>query len=136
MNRAQRRRSGWGRTSGRSKPLPPKREWNPLREEVLKRAGYQCQAIQEDTGERCKARATQVDHMGAADDHRIENLQALCARHHARKTSRETRQKNLARLKANTKKSQLAVDSFAAQFSRNLKKNLPPKDNDNDNRNP
>lgn len=135
MNRAQRRRSGWGRTSGRSKPLPPKREWNPLREEVLKRAGYQCQAIQEDTGTRCKARATQVDHMGAADDHRIENLQALCTRHHARKTSRETREKNLARLKANTKKSQLAVDSFAAVFSRNLKKNLPPKDNDNDNRN-
>ena len=75
----------WGSTSGRTAPLPP--DWPARRRAALERDGYRCVKIRGDTGERCPDRATDVDHMGAPDDHRLHMLQSLCAFHHARKTA-------------------------------------------------
>jgi hypothetical protein len=47
---------------------------------VLKRDGYQCTWAEQ--GWRCPEPATDVDHIGDPADHRIENLRALCGRHH------------------------------------------------------
>lgn len=38
---------------------------------------------------RCPRRGTDVDHRIPGDDHSYENLQLLCAHHHAQKTARE-----------------------------------------------
>jgi 5-methylcytosine-specific restriction enzyme A len=43
---------------------------------------------------RCPAFGVDVDHMGAPDDHRIENLRLLCEAHH---DSRSGKQANAAR---------------------------------------
>ncbi|MFC4335199.1 hypothetical protein [Salininema proteolyticum] len=42
-----------------------------------------------DHPERCSAVASDVDHIGPADDHRPENLRALCTHHHRRRTGRQ-----------------------------------------------
>lgn len=78
----------------RTAPLPS--DWASYRRPtVLERDGYRCQ-IQ---GPRCLGRATEVDHMGAADDHRLEMLQSVCKPCHASKTGRQARarQPNRAR---------------------------------------
>lgn len=75
----------WSGKSGRTVPLP--KMWRAIRANVLKRDGYQCVQIREDTGLRCGARATDVDHIKDADDHRHSNLQSLCSWHHDQKTA-------------------------------------------------
>lgn len=76
----------WGSTSGRTAPLPP--DWDSyIRPTVLKRDGYRCVKTRGDTDERCDWPATDVDHMGEPDDHRLHMLQSLCEYHHARKTA-------------------------------------------------
>lgn len=40
-------------------------------------------------GPRCVREATEVDHMGAHDDHRLAVLQAVCSVCHASKTGRD-----------------------------------------------
>lgn len=77
--------SGW-HGSNRRAELPP--NWRTeIRPAVLKRDGYRCRWITD--GERCPARATDVDHMRDRHDHSLANLQALCGWHHARKSAAE-----------------------------------------------
>lgn len=76
--------NGWG-----GRELPD--NWPSLRRRVLDRDAYRCQAL-DPHGFKCGAPATQVDHitpyyLGGADS--LDNLQALCAHHHALKTSAE-----------------------------------------------
>jgi len=77
---------GW-KGSTRRAELPS--DWySRVRPRILRRDRGVCQwrlAV----GGRCGEPANQVDHKGAPDDHRDENLQALCERHHKRKSSDE-----------------------------------------------
>lgn len=74
----------WKNTSSRTTPLPP--NWRQLRATILNRDGHQCTAIRGDTGQRCEAKATDVDHIGDPSDHRPHMLRSLCAYHHRRVT--------------------------------------------------
>jgi len=73
-------------TSDRAARLPS--DWSSRRVRVLRRDGYRCQA-RDSTGVLCGKPANQVDHVERGDDHSLDNLQALCRWHHARKSSRE-----------------------------------------------
>lgn len=75
---------GWA-GSNRRNELPP--NWtSQIRPYVLDRDGYRCRGLD---GQPCGKPANQVDHIGDRHDHRPENLQALCERCHAIKSSRE-----------------------------------------------
>ncbi|WP_411123313.1 HNH endonuclease [Streptomyces sp. x-19] len=76
----------WHGSSRRSR-LPA--DWPVRRLSVLKRDGFQRRAILRDTGARCTAPATDVDHIVPGDDHDPANLQALRRWHHAGKSSPE-----------------------------------------------
>ena len=67
--------------SWRTAPLP--RDWKRIRAKVLRRDGGLCQ------WPGCTEPATDVDHMGDPNDHRLEMLQSLCGWHHRRKTATE-----------------------------------------------
>lgn len=73
--------------SDRKARLPA--DWHIIRIRILERDSYACRHVRTDTGRRCGARANQVDHVHADDDHRDSNLQALCEYHHAKKSGRE-----------------------------------------------
>ena len=76
----------WDSKSGRTSPLPAK--WKFIRANVLRRDNYQCVHIREDTGQRCGARATDVDHGDLGpDNHTHANLRSLCRFHHNQKTA-------------------------------------------------
>ncbi|THA56114.1 HNH endonuclease [Streptomyces sp. A1136] len=78
--------SGGWEGSTRRDELPP--NWqSELRPFVLQRDGYRCRWHED--GPTCGHHANQVDHIEPGNDHRPENLQALCAYHHKIKTSRE-----------------------------------------------
>jgi 5-methylcytosine-specific restriction endonuclease McrA len=62
---------------------------------VLDRCGYRCQ-WRDDEG-RCRATATDVDHIAPGDDHSLANLQGLCSHHHLIKTSREANESRAQR---------------------------------------
>ena len=51
----------WGPSSGRTTPLP--RNWPAIRRAILERDGHRCTATRGDTGARCDAPATDVDHI-------------------------------------------------------------------------
>lgn len=72
--------------STRKERLPE--DWSLRRVRVLRRDGYRCQ-WRMSTGAPCGELANQVDHVIAGDDHGLDNLQALCRYHHARKSSAE-----------------------------------------------
>ncbi|EWS99563.1 hypothetical protein N865_02065 [Intrasporangium oryzae NRRL B-24470] len=72
-------------TSNRKARLP--RDWQRRRAIVLARAGHRCEW--EDDGVRCPRRATDCDHVERGDDHRLDNLQALCRPHHSWKSAHE-----------------------------------------------
>ncbi len=72
--------------SARAARLPG--DWTTRRVRVLRRDGYRCQA-RDSMGVLCGRPANQCDHIERGDDHSLENLQALCRWHHARKTSAE-----------------------------------------------
>lgn len=78
----------WSNAPGGSRrsPLPP--HWGQLRAVVFQRDGYQCTATTLQ-GERCPDAATDCDHIGTHDDHRLVNLRSLCHRHHALVTGRQ-----------------------------------------------
>lgn len=59
-----------------------------IRPRILHRDGHQCTA-RDHTGKRCTEPATDVDHIIPGDDHRDDNLTALCTWHHLRKTAAE-----------------------------------------------
>jgi len=75
----------WGPKSGRSSPLPS--NWRFTRGHILKRDGYRCTVIREDTGKRCTEKATDVDHINDPDDHTYKNLTSKCSWHHDQKTA-------------------------------------------------
>lgn len=76
---------GWAGSDRRAE-LPP--NWNSeIRPAILLRDGYRCRWLTH--GTRCGRQANQVDHIKPGNDHRPENLQALCAEHHAAKSSAE-----------------------------------------------
>jgi hypothetical protein len=68
----------------------------------MKRDDHSCQAKLR-VGGRCGEPATDVDHIDPGDDHRDENLQALCDWHHKRKSGLEGAAA-LARKRAKIKK--------------------------------
>ncbi|SFK73513.1 HNH endonuclease [Streptomyces pini] len=77
--------SGGWKGSRRRHELPP--NWKTqIRPYVLERDRYSCRGID---SKPCGRPANQVDHIGDRNDHRPENLQALCADCHAAKTSRQ-----------------------------------------------
>ena len=61
-------------TSDRSRRLPGSSTWARIRAAVLDRDQHLCQI----NGTGCRLIATEVDHIVAGDDHRLENLQAAC----------------------------------------------------------
>lgn len=72
--------------SNRRAELPP--DWyTKVRPRILGRDGERCQWPTE-TG-LCLAPANQVDHKNDPHDHSDDNLWALCAHHHGRKTAGE-----------------------------------------------
>lgn len=62
-------------------------DWPQRRAYVLSRDNHRCRWNEDSTT--CSERATDVDHIKPGNDHRYENLQALCHDHHAIKSSRE-----------------------------------------------
>lgn len=73
--------------SNRRAELPP--GWySRIRPRILRRDKGVCQWRMA-VGGICEAHANQVDHIRDPNDHRDENLQALCKRHHDRKSSAE-----------------------------------------------
>ena len=68
----------WAGSDRRSR-LPP--NWEALRQAVLYRDNYTCQS--------CAMPADDVDHIINGDDHRMENLAAICRRCHLRKSGHE-----------------------------------------------
>lgn len=72
--------------SDRSARLPS--DWRERRAIVLKRDQHRCTVLMRN-GTRCTDDATEVDHIVPGDDHRLENLRAICTWHHLRKSSGE-----------------------------------------------
>ena len=72
--------------SDRAARLP--HDWQARRRRVLIRDGYRCQT-RLSTGALCLEPAGEVDHVVPGDDHREENLAAICRYHHGRKTAAE-----------------------------------------------
>jgi hypothetical protein len=87
--------------STRRERLPP--YWRRLRAYALDRAGYQGEHTRYDTGLRCGALATDVDHIERGDHHDVDNLQALCRWLHGRKSSREGGQASSAQRETRTR---------------------------------
>lgn len=81
-------------TSDRRSRLPS--DWTTRRVRVLRRDSYRCQA-RDSLGALCGAPANQVDHVLRGDDHDLDNLQALCRWHHAKKTAAEAAEARGAR---------------------------------------
>lgn len=76
------------RGSRRYAPLP--RGWYKTRLRILKRDGYRCTWIRQDsTGGRCPEKATDVDHIDPNGGEHDGNLRALCGYHHRIKSSSE-----------------------------------------------
>lgn len=82
--------------SDRRARLP--QDWSLRRARVLRRDGYRCQHKDSPFGPKCEAPADQCDHIIPGDDHSLDNLQALCRMHHAKKSSAEG---NAAKLRRN-----------------------------------
>lgn len=72
--------------SDRSARLPA--NWPALVRQVKRRAGGRCEALMRN-GKRCHDPGAECDHVIAGDDHSLDNLQWLCAWHHARKSAAE-----------------------------------------------
>ena len=79
--------STWKRdpTSWRTTPRPT--GWKKTRQRILERDGHRC--TWDNAGHRCTERATDVDHIGAPDDHSDDNLRSLCGPHHDHRTAHQ-----------------------------------------------
>lgn len=66
-------------------PLPTDWEWR--RERVFERDGRVCQLAMPGV---CIVYATECDHKGDRDDHRLESLQAVCSACHRVKTQEQS----------------------------------------------
>lgn len=91
---------GW-ETSDRRSRLPS--DWAATVRRILNRDGQRCRFLFPNGG-RCPAREDlQVDHIMPGDDHRDDNLQTLCARHHSMKSAKEGVAARAARKASNKK---------------------------------
>lgn len=72
----------WDGSDRRSR-LPA--NWPAICRRVHARDGWRCQI----RGPSCTITSTQVDHITRGDDHRLANLQAVCATCHAAKSAAE-----------------------------------------------
>src|SRR5690606_14445701 len=79
----------WRETPGAWRNTPRPRGWKGLRAQVLERDAYQCTWVED--GWRCTEPGTDADHIGDADDHRLENLRTLCSYHHRKRTALQAR---------------------------------------------
>lgn len=79
------RGGGWTNSPRRAE-LPP--NWRKIRTVILKRDGHRCTHIQD--GQRCEAKATDVDHVNGRHNHAPSNLTSLCSPHHLAKTAAES----------------------------------------------
>lgn len=63
--------------------------WQRVRMQVLRRDKFRCQhrELTSNGDQQCPNRATDVDHIGDPENHSLDNLQALCAPHHQKKSS-------------------------------------------------
>jgi 5-methylcytosine-specific restriction protein A len=86
------------KSSDRRSRLP--RDWSRIRARVFRRDGGQCVIPLED-GTRCPNAATDCDHIIPGDNHSLDNLQSLCASHHATKSAREGNAAMRAKMRAN-----------------------------------
>lgn len=78
--------SGGWQGSNRRAELPP--NWDTdIRPRILARDGYRC--TWRTNYKRCRATATDVDHIKRGNDHSDANLRSLCDWHHKRKSSAE-----------------------------------------------
>ena len=75
-------RQAWA-GSDRRATLP--KHWPTIRAFILKRDHHRCQI--RDPG--CTLLATEVDHIGARTDHRLDNLRAVCASCHAHRSAQQ-----------------------------------------------
>jgi len=81
----------------RSAPLPT--DWPLIQRRILERDGHRCtELLSDDT--RCRREATDVHHMGDANDHRDAMLRAVCGWHHDRLTAAKA---NAARVRKTTR---------------------------------
>lgn len=71
-------------TSRRTSPRPI--GWKALRQKILERDEWACQLRLPGY---CIGHATEVDHIGAADDHSSDNLRAACSPCHAHRTAHQ-----------------------------------------------
>ena len=85
--------ASWAGSDRRSR-LPA--DWPTIRKRILRRDGHRCTARMDD-GRRCKAQATEVDHIRRGDDHRDSNLRSLCSWHHGKKSAQEGAQASWAK---------------------------------------
>jgi hypothetical protein len=76
--------------SWRRSPLP--RDWKRRRLRVLERDRYRCRI----RGPKCVGRATDVDHIGRDDDHRLVNLRSACGPCHDARTARQAQAAGVA----------------------------------------
>lgn len=108
--------------SQRRTTLP--KDWQPrIRPAILTRDQHQCtwlgdidhdgrpadyihaayEGTAHDLTDRCDAQATDVDHIGRAEDHRPQNLRSLCPRHHNHRSSRQGIQARAERQRQRTR---------------------------------
>lgn len=96
-------------TSWRTAPRP--QGWKSRIVPAVKtRDGGRCTWVEELEGggtwrdwahpKRCTLVGTDVDHMGAPDDHRIEMLRLLCSPHHKRRSSQQANEAKKQRAQA------------------------------------
>lgn len=76
-----------GRWAGSTRRDELPADWPAIRDAVLERDHHRCRWFE--GGRYCARWANQVDHIRPGSDHSPTNLQALCADHHAIKSSRE-----------------------------------------------
>jgi hypothetical protein len=87
---------GW-KGSQRRDELPA--DWPAIRERILERDERRCRWEMR-SGRRCKADATDVDHIGAKHDHSDANLRSLCAFHHGLHTAAQAGEAATSRAQA------------------------------------
>lgn len=79
----------WKEDPSAWRTAPRPRGWKALRAQALERDANQCTWI--DDGQRCTEPATDADHIGDPEDHRLDNLRALCGYHHRKRTALQAR---------------------------------------------
>lgn len=87
--------------SQRKSELPA--DWQSrIRPAIIARDSSRCRWIE--SGRRCAAQGTDVDHVGDKDDHSLSNLRLLCSFHHKKRTSAQGHAAKKARAERNVER--------------------------------